>query len=226
MCIFKPGYYILHLLLFNVIGLTHYTSHASHVLHVTETPRLVVKPARLLVQGSGDNEWVGRLLSLVPLPAPAFLLRQDTQPESHQQHHSSGNAHVQKVRSYLMGKDGRGAPEGMWGNRRGFTAMRVPNGNTQIPSCLGSRTLGLSQIPVFPFKPLSKFSPSLGDKNLNPACSHQLWEEFPAASYKCQAESLLNSVLDHYTKRTIRGVNGCLKIMSNKAQSNCSVSMF
>ena len=76
-----------------------------------------------------------------------------------------------------MGKDGRGTPEGAWGNRRGFSTMQVPNGNTQIPSCLGSRTPGLSQIPVFPFKPLldlSKLSPSLGDKNLHPACSHQL----------------------------------------------------
>ena len=98
-------------------------------------------------------------------------------PESHQQRHSSGNAHMQKVRIYLMGKDGRGTPEGAWGNRRGFSMMQVPNGNTQIPSCLGSRTPGLSQIPVFPFKPLldlSKLSPSLGDKNLHPACSHQL----------------------------------------------------
>lgn len=98
-------------------------------------------------------------------------------PESHQRHHSSGNAHVQKVSSYLMGKDGRGTPKGTGGNRRGFSATRAPNGNTQIPSCLGSHTWGPSLIPVFLFKPLldlSKFSPSLGDKNLNPACSHQL----------------------------------------------------
>lgn len=144
-----------------------------HVSHVTETRRLVVKPARLLVQGGGDTERAGRLLSLVPSPAPAFLLRQDT----HQRCRSSGNVHVQKVRSYLMGKDGRGTPEGTWGNRRGFSAMQVPNGNTQIPSCLGSHTSGWSQIPVFPFKPLldlSKLSPSQGDKNFNPACSHQL----------------------------------------------------
>ena len=78
MCIFKLEYCILHLLLFNVIGLTHYTSHAPQVLRVTEAPRPVVKPARLLVQGCGDNEQAGRLFSLVPLPAPAFLLRLDT----------------------------------------------------------------------------------------------------------------------------------------------------
>lgn len=57
--------------------------------------------------------------------------------KSHQPHCSSGNVHVQKARSYLMGKDGRGAPEGMWGNRRGFSSIQVPNGNTHTPSCLG-----------------------------------------------------------------------------------------
>lgn len=77
MCVLKPKYYILHLLLYNVIGLTHCTSHGSHVSHVTETPRLVVKPARLPVQGGGDNERARRLLSLIPVPAPTFLLRQD-----------------------------------------------------------------------------------------------------------------------------------------------------
>lgn len=135
-------------------------------------------------------------------------------PESHQQRCSSGTVHVQNIRSYLMGKDGRGNPEGMWGNRRGFSAMQVPNGNTQIPSCLGSHTSGLSQIPVFPFRlllDLSKLSPSLGDKNLNPACSYQLQYGFPAASYTCQAESLLTSVLDHYPKRTIAGGDRVLK---------------
>lgn len=50
---------------------------ASHVSHVRKTCRLVVEPARLLVQGGGDTEWAGRLLCLVALPAPAFLLRQD-----------------------------------------------------------------------------------------------------------------------------------------------------
>lgn len=61
MCISKPEYYILHLLLFNVIGLTHYTSHPSYISHITDFPKLPVKPARLLVQGSVDNEQVGRL---------------------------------------------------------------------------------------------------------------------------------------------------------------------
>lgn len=66
-----------------------------------------------------------------------------------------------------MGKDGRGTPEGMWGNGRGFSTIQVPNGNTHIPSCLGSRTSGLSPIPVFPFKLLLDFStlsPSFRDK--------------------------------------------------------------
>lgn len=39
-------------------------------------------------------------------------------------------------------------------------------------------------------------------------------------------QSLLNSVLEHYPKRTTGRVKGCLKIMSNEAQSNYSVSMF
>lgn len=218
MCIFKPEYYILRLLLFNVIGLTHYTRHLSHLSRVTETWGLIkpVKPVRLPVQGSGDVEREGS--------SPSQVGRT---PQSHQRHRSSGSAHVQKVRSYLMGKDGRGTPEGTSGNRRGFSAMQVPNSYTQIPSCLGSRTLWLSQRPVFPFKSLldvSKCSPSSRDKNLKPACSHQLQHLIDAR------QSLRNSVLEHYPKRTMQGVWGCvkgsLKIMSNKAQSNWSVSMF
>lgn len=189
MCISNPEYYLLHLLLFNVTGLIHYTSHASYISHVTDFPKPVVKSARLLVRGSVNNERAGRH------SYHHLLLQAGDTPESQQRH-------LQKVRSYSMGKEGRGTPEGTWGNRRGFSAMWVPNGNTQIPSCLGSHTSGLSRIPVFPFQPLhnlSKFLPSLGDKNLNTAFSHQLWQEFPAASYKWHAESLLNSVLDHYT---------------------------
>lgn len=168
MCISKPEYYILHLLLFNVIGLTHYTSHTSYISHVTDFPKLPVKPARLLVRGSVDNEQVGRL-SYHRLLLLCF---------SGRRHTGEPPATPAKGQELL---DGKGWGRNSWGNmgeREGFSAMWVPNRNTQMPSCLGSHPPGLPRIPVFPFQPLldlSKFLPSLGDKNLNTACSHQLW---------------------------------------------------